>query len=231
MQDWGHVEGNWAHSAGWIAISPTLSSTSNIPTIGVAEDISSIRSRRLRLSRCRCTPGSKRPSGVEIPEPLQPVRRLRLRFGKAQGSQAARFGCGAEEKDPAGVPADRHHRRGLAHLSPHRGNDACGDGRTPTHNPRLSTTRQPSRHEQVLAGDIEDEASSTGQIGRCDPAGGLPAETEPSSIGGALQRVRSRELGFGAYRPLISPDSLGPRLVSDWKIWRGRRDSNSRPLP
>jgi len=25
-------------------------------------------------------------------------------------------------------------------------------------------------HEQVLAGDVEDEASCAGQIGRCDPA-------------------------------------------------------------
>jgi len=34
-------------------------STSNIPITGVGEGTSSIPSRRLRLSRCRCTPGSK----------------------------------------------------------------------------------------------------------------------------------------------------------------------------
>ncbi len=71
------------------------------------------------------------------------------------------------------------------------GPNACGYGRTPTHNPRLSTTCQPSRHEQVLAGNVEDETSCAGQIGRYVPACGLFAEAEPGAIDGALLRGRA----------------------------------------
>src|SRR5439155_26775111 len=48
------------------------------------------------------------PSGVEITKPLQPARRLRLRFGKAEGSQAARSSCRVEKEDPARVQEDWH---------------------------------------------------------------------------------------------------------------------------
>ena len=82
---------------------------------------------------------------------------------------------------------------------------------------RSATTcaQQPPRHEQILAGDIEDQASCTGQVGRWHPACGLVAQTESDPIGDALQRIRYVELVFGAYRPLISPDPLGSGLVSD----------------
>src|SRR6202030_4286655 len=106
------------------------------------------------------------PSGVEITESLQPARGLRLRFGKAQGSQAARSGRSVEKEDPARVQANGHYGRGLAYISAHSGNDASGDGRTPTHDPRLLAAQQPPRHEQVPAGDVEDQASGTRQVGR-----------------------------------------------------------------
>jgi len=38
-----------------------------------------------------------------------------------------------------------------------RWNHAGGDGRTSAHNPRLLAAQQPSSHEQVLAGNIEDQ--------------------------------------------------------------------------
>ena len=38
-----------------------------------------------------------------------------------------------------------------------RWNYAGGDGRTSAHNPRLLAAQQPSSHEQVLAGNIEDQ--------------------------------------------------------------------------
>ena len=60
---------------------------------------------------------------------------------------------------------------------------------------------------------------------------GLVAQTEANPIGDVMRRIRHVESAFCAYRPLISPDLSGSGLVSDWKIWRGRRDSNSRPLP
>src|SRR6266513_2050281 len=155
------------------------------------------------------------PSGVEIAEPLQPTRRLRLRFGKAQGSQAARSSRRVEKEDPARVQEDWHYRRGLAYVPAHRGNDASGDGRTPTHDPRLLAAQQPPRHEQVPAGDVEDQASSTRHVGRRLLACRLVTQIEPGPIGDAKQRIRNLEFAYCAYRPLISPDPFGSGLVSD----------------
>jgi len=152
------------------------------------------------------------PSGVEITESLQSARRLRLRFGKAQGSQAARSSRRVEKKDPARVQEDWHYRRGLAYVPAHRGNDASGDGRTPTHDPRLLAAQQPPRHEQVPAGDVEDQASGTRQVGRRLLACRLVTQTEPGPIGDAKQRIRNLEFASWAYRPLISPDPFGSGL-------------------
>ena len=124
---------------------------------------------------------------------------------------------------------DLHSRR--PSLPPYRGNDVSGDGRTPTHNPRLLAEQQPPCHEQVFAGDVEDQASSPRQIGRRLFACGLVAEDKSASMSASSLRVLLGEPAFGAYCPLISPDFFGSVLVSDWKEWRGRRDSNSRPLP
>src|SRR6516165_8864264 len=146
------------------------------------------------------------PSRVEITEPLRQARGLRLRFGKAQGSQAARSGRSVEKEDPARVQEDWHYRRGLAYISAHSGNDAGGDGRTPTHDPRLLAAQQPPRHEQVPAGDVKDQASGTRQIGRRLLACRLATQIEPGSIGDAKQRIRNLEFASCAYRPLISPD-------------------------
>src|SRR5215469_10861219 len=177
-------------------------------------------------------PGAERwPSGVEIAESLQPTGRLRLCFGKAQGAQATRLVGRAEKEDPARIQEHWHRRSRLAYLPPHCGNDVSGDGRTPTHDPRLLAAQQPPRHEQVFAGDIEDQASRSRQIGRRLFAWGLVTQAQPASMNASSLRITNGEPAFGAYRPLTSPDLFGSVLVSDWKIWRGRRDSNSRPLP
>src|SRR6202166_350609 len=155
------------------------------------------------------------PSGVEITEPLQPARRLRLRFGKAQGSQAARSGRRVEKEDPARVQEDWHYRRGLAYVPAHSGYDASGDGSTPTDDSRLLAAQQPPRHEQVPAGDVEDQASGTRQVGRRLLARRLVTQTEPGPIGDAKQRIRNLEFASCSYRPVISPDPFGSGLVSD----------------
>src|SRR6516162_4023844 len=170
-------------------------------------------------------------SRVEITESLQSAGRLCLRFGKAQGAQATRLVGRAEKEDPARIQEHWHHRRRLAYLPPHRGNDISGDGRTPTHDPRLLAAQQPPRHEQVFAGYIKDQASGPRQIGRRLFAWGLVTQAQPASMNASSLRITNGEPAFGAYRPLISPDLFRSVLVSDWKIWRGRRDSNSRPLP
>jgi hypothetical protein len=143
------------------------------------------------------------------------ARRFRLSFGEAQGSQATRFGRRAEKEDTAGVPEDWHHRRRLAYVPAHSWNDASRDGRTSTHDPRLLTAQQPSRHEQVPAGDIEDQASGARQVGRRILACGLFAQIQSGPVGDAMPPIRSSEFASGAYRPLISPDSFRSGLVSD----------------
>jgi len=66
--------------------------------------------------------------------------------------------------------------------------------------------QQSSCHQQIPAGDIEDEAVGTGEVGRGDYAsGGIPSETNscPMIVNGG----KKEEVGtISAYRPLISPD-------------------------
>jgi hypothetical protein len=115
----------------------------------------------------------------------------------------------------AEIRVDWHCRRGLAYVSAHSGNDASGDGRTSTHDPRLLAAQQPPRHEQVPAGDVEDQASGTRQVGRCVLGCRLVTQTEPGPIGDAKQRIRNLEFASCAYRSLIFPDPIGSGLVSD----------------
>jgi hypothetical protein len=63
------------------------------------------------------------------------------------------------------------------------------DGRTPTHDPRLLTAQQPSRHKQILAGNFEDQTCGSRQAGRCLLTGGLVAQADSGSIGAGSLRV------------------------------------------
>jgi hypothetical protein len=132
-----------------------------------------LRQSEIFGSEAADAPGAQRwPSGVEITESLRPARGFRLSIGEAQRSQAARSGRRAEE-DTASVQEDWRQWCGLAYVQTHSGIDASGDGRTPTHDPRLLEAQQPPRHEQIPAGDVEDQASGTRQVGRCLLACGL----------------------------------------------------------
>ena len=73
------------------------------------------------------------------------------------------------------------------------------------YDPRLLAAQQPPCHEQVPAGDIEDQASGTRQVGRRLLACGLVAQTEPGPIGDAKQRIRILEFAPCAYRPRQYP--------------------------
>src|ERR1700704_1942947 len=55
-------------------------------------------------------------------------------------------------------------------------------GEHPAHNPRLLAAQQPSCHEQVPAGNIEDQTLGTGQIGRRYFANGYFAEDKPNPM-------------------------------------------------
>ena len=156
---------------------------------------------------------------------------LRLRLGEAEGPQAAGPGVGIQEEDPAGVQENRYSWCGLAYFPAYRGNDAGGDGTTSTHHPGLPAAQQPACHQQVLAGDLKGQASGAGQVGRCHPAHGLVARAEVDPMKVAGEQTRGRNIAVCCYRPLISPDREGGKSVSHSKEWRGRRDSNPRPLP
>jgi hypothetical protein len=153
-------------------------------------------------------------AGLEVSESLQPTRAFHLSFGKTERQQTTRSRFSAQEEGPTCVQEDRHHRRGLAHFSAHGGNHVGGDGRTSAHNPRLLAAQQPSCHEQVPAGDIEDQTLGTRQIGRRDFADGYFAEDKPNPMSAACDCSRVGPFSLGAYRPLTSPDLRNARVAS-----------------
>jgi hypothetical protein len=169
-------------------------------------------------SVCRTAADAFKPeaffAGVEIAKSLQQTGRFRVPFRKTAGYQAVRSSFSPEEENTARLPTDRNQGCGLAHVSTFRRNDARGDGRTSAHNPRLLAAQQPPRHEQVPAGDIEDQTPGTGQIGRRDFADGYFAEDKPNPVSAVWNRSRMGSFSFSAYRPLTSPDLPDARAAS-----------------
>ena len=169
-------------------------------------------------SVCKTVDDASKPkiflAGVEIAKPLQQTERFCIPFRKTARHQAVRFSFSTEEEDSACIQTDRNHGCGLAHVSTFSRNNAGGDGRTSTHHPRLLAAQQPSCHEQVPAGDIEDQTFGTGQIGRRYFADGYFAEDKPNPMSAVWNRSRMERLSFGAYRPLTSPDLLEVRVAS-----------------
>jgi hypothetical protein len=185
-------------------------------------------------SVCKTVADASKPeaflAGVEIAKPVQQAGRFRIPFRKTARQQAVRSfrsSFSPEEENTACIRTNRYHGCGLALGWKHAG----GDGRTSAHNPRLLAAQKPSCHEQVSAGNIEDQTLGTGQIGRRYFADGYFAEDKPNPMSAVWNRFRMGPFSLGAYRPLTSPDLLDPRVASAQKEWRGRRDSNPRPLP
>ena len=85
------------------------------------------------------------------------------------------------------------------------------------------------------------ERGITLRKGRCHVGAALPGilEDADAKLSGALRMLLAQlkleldhlDLRINEADALISPDSFRSGLVSDWKEWRGRRVSNSRPLP
>ena len=169
-------------------------------------------------SVCKTAADASKPeaflAGVEIAKPLQQTGRFRIPFRKTARQQAVRSSFSVEEEDSACIQTDRNHGCGLAHVSTFGRNHAGGDGRTSTHDPRLLAAQQPSCHEQVPAGDVEDQTLGTGQIGRRYFADGYFAEDKPNPMSAVWNRSRMGPFSFGAYRPLTSPDLLDVRVAS-----------------
>jgi hypothetical protein len=129
--------------------------------------------------------------------------RFRLCVSSSQGTEATRSGCGSEAEDPAGFRQSRHHRRGLAYVSAHSGNDAGGDWGTSTHHPRLLAPQQSSCDKQVPAGNHQQQALGLGQACRCHFAcrGAAGKEINPHPMRSASGLILVGDAG----RKLIVP--------------------------
>ncbi len=151
-------------------------------------------------------------AGVALAEPLQQRRRLRLPFGKAQRQETSGSRFGVKEENPAWLQVGWHIRGGLAHISALSRNHAGRNGRASADHPRLPAAQQSSCHEQVLAGDIEDETFGPGKAGRGNYAcGRARAKTSrPMIVDGGNNPGRK----LVAYRPLTSPDLGLMRVAS-----------------
>jgi integrase len=82
-------------------------------------------------------------------------------FPSERLQQAVRSSFSVKEEDSACIQTNRNHGCRLAHVSALGWNHAGRDGRASTDNPRLLAAQQPSCHEQIPAGDIEDQTLGT----------------------------------------------------------------------
>jgi hypothetical protein len=135
-------------------------------------------------------------------------------FRKTARQQAFGSCFSVKEEDSACIQTDENHGRGVAHISTFGRNHAGGDGRTSAHDPRLLAAQQPPCHEQVPAGDIEDQTIGAGQIGRRHLADGYFAQDKPDPMNAVCERFRMGPFSSGAYRHLTSPDLLEVRFAS-----------------
>jgi len=169
-------------------------------------------------SVCKAVADASKPetllAGVEIAKPLQQAGRFRLSFRKAARQQAVGSSFSVKEEDSACIQTNWNHGCGPAHFSALGWNHAGGDGRTSAHDPRLLAAQQPSCHEQVPAGDFEDQTVGAGQVGRRYLADGNFAEDKPDSMNDVVERFRMGTFSSGAYRPLTSPDLLDVWVAS-----------------
>ena len=137
-------------------------------------------------SVCKTAADASKPeaflAGVEVTKPLQQTGGFRFSIRKTARQQAVGPSFSVKEEDSACIQTDRNHGRGVAHVSTFGRNHAGGDGRTSAHDPRLLAAQQPPCHEQIPAGNIEDQTLGTGQIGRRDFADGYFAEDKPNPM-------------------------------------------------
>jgi hypothetical protein len=147
-------------------------------------------------------------------QPLQQAGRFRFSFRKTARQQAVGSSFSVKEEDSACIQKNRNHGCGLAHFSALGWNHAGGNGRISAHDPRLFAAQQPPCHEQISAGDVEDQTLGTGQTGRRYFADGYFAEDKADPMNAVCERFRMGTFSSGAYRPLTSPDLLDVRVAS-----------------
>ena len=134
-------------------------------------------------SYCWRRSGHLKSTKTEASVNLLPMHPSSLR--ETEGQQTTRLGFGVEEKDSTGVQEDRHHGSGLAHISAHGGNHAGRDGRTPTHDPGLLTSREFACNQQVSSGNDNEQAFGTRKAGGRHSARGraIGKQINPGPLG------------------------------------------------
>jgi len=169
-------------------------------------------------SVCKTAADASKPeaflAGVEIAKSLQQTGRLRISIRKTARQQAVGSSFSVKKEDSACIQTNRNHGCWLAHFSALGWNHAGGDGRTSAYDPRLLAAQQPPCHEQVPAGNVEDQTAGAGQAGRRNPADRHFAEDKPDPMNAVGERFRMGPFSSGAYRPLTSPDLLEVRFAS-----------------
>lgn len=169
-------------------------------------------------SICKAVADASKPetllARVVIAKPLQQAGRFRFSFRKAAREQAVGSSFSVKEEDSACIQTNWNHRCRLAHFSALGWSHASRDGRTSAHDPRLPAAQQPPCHEQIPAGDFEDQTISAGQIGRRYLADGYFAEDKPDPMNSIWERFWMGTFSSGAYRPLTSPDLPNVRVAS-----------------
>lgn len=124
----------------------------------------------------------------------------------------------SEKEGSTGVCEGWHHRRGLAHVSAHRWDDAGRDGRTSTHDPRLLASQQSPWDEQVSSSNVAEQTPGTREIGRCYLAGwrSVGEQINSHSVVGVgacfLGFVRGKARRAEGFASLLDPN--GPRFFS-----------------
>ena len=114
-------------------------------------------------SVCKTAADASKPkaflAGVEITKPLQQTGRFRFPFRTTARHQAARSSFSPEEENTARIQTDRNHGCGLAHVSALIRDQSWRRSASaePANPPDCLPAQQPSCHEQIPAGDIEDQ--------------------------------------------------------------------------
>ena len=179
-------------------------------------------------------------AGLEVADRIQRTWGFRFPVPSPQREEAAGPCRGSQKENPTGVCERWHPRRGLAYLSAHGWDDAGRDGRTSTHDPRLLASQQSPCDEQVSPSHTGEQTFGAWQAGGCHLAGWFAAGEQINSY--SVVGVGARVLGLvrgNARRAGCFDRLIGTKRtqIFFWvcckclKIWRGRRDSNSRPLP
>jgi hypothetical protein len=129
--------------------------------------------------------------GMEVAERIERTWGLRFPIPAPQREEAAGPCRRSQAEDSTGVCEGWRYRSGLAHVSAHGRDNAGGDGRTSTHDPRLLASQQSPCDQQISSGNTGAEAPGARKISRCHLAGrfAVGEQINSDSVFGAEERI------------------------------------------